>query len=105
MPNSGSDMDLKDLRKDFNISVTSRETSKEIDARIRREDAEAEHLRKKELIILWMVVVLVGFVSFVCVVVMFLPHSSVDNVKWATTLLTTVVAGGVGYMTGKGSRS
>ena len=101
----GTKADLAELAKSSKYSFSSLESPQEIESRIRREDAEAEHQRKKELIILWMVVVLVGFVSFVCVVVMFLPHSSVDNVKWATTLLTTVVAGGVGYMTGKGSRS
>ncbi len=97
--------DLADLAKSSKYSFSSLDSPQEIDARIRREDDEARHQRKKELMILWAIVVVVGLVSFVCVVIMFLNYSSADSVKLATTLLTTIIAGGVGYMTGKGSRS
>ena len=105
MPNPGNNLDLKELRKDYDINLKSRESPSEIDARIRREDAQAEHERKKDLIVLWAVVAIVGCTTFFSIVLTFLPHSSVETVKWATTSLTTILAGGVGYMTGRGSRS
>jgi len=97
--------DLAKSSKKLKFNVSNMETAEEIEARIRRDEKDSDHEQKKELIILWAVVLVVGLVSAVCVVVVFLPHSSPDSVKWATTLLTTVVAGGVGYMTGKGSRT
>lgn len=43
-------------------------------------------------------------VALACVALVLMPGTPAETTKWATTLLTTVVAGGVGYMTGKGSK-
>jgi hypothetical protein len=36
--------------------------------------------------------------------VVFLPGVPPENARWATTLLTTIVSAGLGYMTGKNSK-
>jgi len=47
---------------------------------------------------------IVGAMTLVCVVAVFLPGMPAENSKWATTMLTTIVSAGVGYMTGKNSK-
>ena len=87
------------------FSIGSREHPDELGARLHRERADAEHERHKEMMLLWAVLMTVGVVSVVCVVIIAVSGAPVDNAKWATTVLTTIVSAGVGYMTGKSSKS
>jgi hypothetical protein len=87
------------------FSIASREHPDVRDARLRREQVDADHERRKELVILWAVLITVGVVSVVCIIMIALSGAPVDNAKWATTVLTTIVSAGVGYMTGKSSKS
>jgi hypothetical protein len=87
------------------FSIESREHPDERGARLRREHADAEHERRKDLVLLWAVLITVGVVSVVCVVIIAVSGAPADNAKWATTVLTTIVSAGVGYMTGKSSKS
>lgn len=57
------------------------------------------------MVILWAVLMTVGVVSVVCIIMIVVSGAPVDNAKWATTVLTTIISAGVGYMTGKGSKS
>jgi hypothetical protein len=94
--------DLPTLAKNFTIQT--RDSAEEIKARIQREQDEANHQRYKDKVILWAVIIVVGGASLASLACLFLPGTSPETLKWATTLLTTVVAGGLGYMTGKGSK-
>ena len=89
----------------YRLLFESREHPDEMDARLHRERADAEHERRKDMVILWAVLMTVGVVSIVCVVIISASGTSVDNAKWATTVLTTIVSAGVGSMTGKSSKS
>lgn len=89
----------------YTLSIESREHPDERGARLRREHADAEHERRKDLVLLWAVLITVGVVSVVCVVIIAVSGAPVDNAKWATTVLTTIISAGVGYMTGKSSKS
>jgi hypothetical protein len=88
----------------FKLLIESREAPDERDARLNRERAEAEHERHKEIMILRAVLTTVGIALLVCIVVIVMPGSPPENAKWATTLLTTIVSAGVGYLTGKSSK-
>jgi hypothetical protein len=100
-PNLG---DLRVIVKALRLEAKSRESPREIQARIARESAEAAHQRHKDLLITWAVLITVGVVSAVCIMVVFLPGVPPENARWATTLLTTIVSAGLGYMTGKNSK-
>jgi hypothetical protein len=89
----------------FEFSIGSREHPDELAARLRREEADAEHERRKDLLLLWAVLMTVSVVSVVCIVIIAVSGASVDNAKWATTVLTTIISAGVGYMTGKSSKA
>jgi hypothetical protein len=91
--------------KGYQIQIESRDDPEIIRSRLRREEADAEHQRRNEGLILRAVLIAVGFVSAVCIWVVLMPGRPAESVKWATTLLTTIVSGGLGYMTGKNSKS
>ncbi len=89
----------------YRLSIESREHPDERAARIRREHDDADRQHRKEMAILWWVLATVSVVSVICLGVFLIPGAPAENVRWATTLLTTVVSGGLGYMTGKNSKS
>ena len=71
---------LATLSKSFDLK--SRETPREMESRLGRAELDAQHERKKDLMILWAVILIVCLASLVCVVVIFLPHSSAESVKF-----------------------
>jgi hypothetical protein len=87
------------------IALESREHPDERDARLRREEADAEHQRRIEGLIVRTILVTVSVAAAICFWIVLVPGQSAENAKWATTLLTTIVSGGLGYMTGKNSKS
>lgn len=89
----------------FKVALESREHPDDRGARLRREQDDAEHQRRKEMAILGAVLASVGVVSVVCLWITLRTGQAAENARWATTLLTTVVSGGLGYMTGKNSKS
>ena len=74
------------------------ETTAERSSRLRREEADAAHRRSKEIIVLWAGVIATVVVMAVCIVVVFVPSSPPENARWATTLLTAIVSGVLGYL-------
>jgi hypothetical protein len=78
----------------FKIALESREHPDERGARLRREQDDAEHQRRKEMAILWSVLITVGVVSVIRLGIVLISGQPAENAKWATTLLTTVVSGG-----------
>ena len=89
----------------FLTAANSREHPDERESRLRREKADIEHRRNKEILILWAILITVGVVSVFCLWIVFIPGHPAENVQWATTLLTMIVSGGLGYTTGKNSKS
>jgi hypothetical protein len=80
------------------------ETPAERTSRLRREEADAAHRRSKETVILWGVVIATAVVLIVCIGVVIVPGSPPENAKWATTLLTAIVSGGLGYLLRPGGK-
>jgi hypothetical protein len=103
-PRPRKELKLEDLVKGGHVEARSPEPPQVLESRLRREDADAAHDRYKDKLIAWAVVVVVAVVSAFALVMIALRGTSIETEKWATTILTTVVAGGVGYMTGRGSK-
>jgi hypothetical protein len=73
-------------------------------SRLRREEADAAHRRSQERIILGAVVIATAAVMVVCIGVVIVPGSPPEDAKWATTLLTAIVSGGLGYLLRPGAK-
>lgn len=69
--------------------------------RLEQESADAKHRRWRSTILF--VVTLIGISSVFLIGTQILnnPQATVDDKKWATALVTSIVSGGVGYITGK----
>src|SRR5947209_8046052 len=63
------------------FSIGSREHPDERGARLRREPADAEHERRKEMVLLWAVLTTVGVVAVVCIVIIAVSGAPVENAK------------------------
>jgi hypothetical protein len=99
-------LDLNDLanRKDHQLSIVPREEPAERTARLEIEKANAAHKRRIEfaLHIAAFVVVAVGL--SLCVWAIVKEGSNTEERRWATTLLTAIVTGFVGYVTGRSTK-
>lgn len=73
-------------------------------SRLRREEADAAHRRSKEIIVLRAVLIATAVVTIVCIGVVVVPGSPPVNARWATTLLTAIVSGGLGYVLRSGDK-
>jgi hypothetical protein len=51
------------------------------------------------------ILITVSVTAVICCWIVLVPGQPAENAKWTTTLLTTIVSGGLGYMTGKNSKS
>jgi VIT1/CCC1 family predicted Fe2+/Mn2+ transporter len=88
----------------LNLSLTPTEDPAVRDARLRREEASAAHERRKELA-LYLTTALIIVAAFgICAFVVLSKNFSGELDKWATALLTSIVTGLVGYVTGKASK-
>lgn len=64
---------------------------------------DARHRRRKDLLLLSMALLGMCAIGFFCLWVLMSPTASVDDKKWAQSVLTAIVAGLIGYLTGKGT--
>jgi hypothetical protein len=81
------------------------ETREELKARVARDSQEVAHRVWRDSILFGIVSTGVAIVSLTCLWIVVKPDQTPDQQKWATTLLTTIVSAGVGYLTGKSSKS
>ncbi len=66
---------------------------------------ESAHRVWRDSILFGMITIGVTILSLSCLWIVVRPGQSADQQKWATTLLTTIVSAGVGYLTGKANKS
>ena len=90
--------------KKFDIDLKSPEKPEELQSRLRREEAEDAHRRRISLSVhlFVMAIVVIAFLTSVYLVVAGDPKSGLPDK--AMGLITAIVAAGLGYMTGKGSK-
>ena len=80
------------------------ESPEERDSRLRREEAEDAHKRRISLIVHVFVMALVAIAFVTRVTIVFVRDANTGLPDKAMGIITAIVAGGFGYMTGKGSK-
>jgi hypothetical protein len=74
----------------------------EIRHRLRMEEADAAHRRRKDQVVFWTVVGLVIVTAFTCVwVLAWWDNYGPEDRAWARMQLTTIVSAGVGFVAGR----
>jgi hypothetical protein len=89
--------------RQFEYEVKSRPTLPEVQSRLRIEEAQSAHERRKDLLILMATLIALALVVISCLVVVFQAGPSEDK-KWAMSVIASIVSGGIGYLTGKSSK-
>ena len=85
------------------VEIPPRETSPELQSRLRIEEAKAAHQLWKDKLILVVTLALLVVVAISCLVVAFRPGPSEDK-KWAMSVLASIVSLGVGYLGGRAGK-
>ena len=96
--NAGGQLDLNKLaaERQVNLDIKTAETSEEIQARLVREKADADHQRK----VFWaMFALLIGLSTFA--VLFLLASNDPSDKEWARNLLFAIGGGVAGYITGR----
>ncbi len=91
--------------KKFSATIATREAPQELRARLEREAADQALRRRKDVILFVAVTLGVIAVFLLCVGIVIRSSSSPDDKKWATSILTSIVSGAVGYLFGKSSKT
>jgi hypothetical protein len=65
--------------------------------------ANARFQRWKDLVLFGVAVILTTIVSGICIWIVVAQNFSIDDKKWATSILTLTIGGLLGYLIGKGS--
>jgi hypothetical protein len=99
-------IDLNELasRRGYQLSLVSPEEPAERDVRLKIEEAEAAHRRRKDLALHIAALVVIAVALGLCVWAIVKPGSTAEDVKWAVPLLTAIVTGLVGYVTGRSTK-
>jgi hypothetical protein len=99
-------IDLNDLasKPDHQLSIVPREEPSEREARLEIERANAAHKRRINFALHIAAFVVVGVALCLCVWAIVREVSTAEDKRWATTLLTAIVTGFVGYVTGRSTK-
>jgi hypothetical protein len=81
-----------------------REAPEEREHRLREEEADARLKRWKEKILFISAIAFSAIVSGICIWVALSPSSSSDASAWARNILTLIIGGFVGFLTGKATK-
>ena len=79
-------------------------TPEERISKLKREERESLISSIKDISIAAFALVTVSLFIYICVSIVNNPAASVDDKKWATSLITLMASGVVGYLTGKASK-
>ena len=99
-------IDLNDLanKPDHQLSIVPREEPTERESRLEIERANAAHKRRIDFALHIAAFVVVGVALSLCVWAIVREGSTAEDKRWATTLLTAIVTGFVGYVTGRSTK-
>lgn len=90
--------------QNIKISLATVEDTAERESRLRIAEADALHLRSKELLIYRLTACIISIAVVLCSWIVLNKGLSNDEGKLALALLTSIVTGLVGYVTGKSSK-
>lgn len=97
-------IDLNDLANRHQLSIVPREEPVQRESRIRIEEADAAHRRRKDLLLSGSALVVIGVALCLCVWAVVREGSTASDREWAVPLLTAIVTGLVGYVTGRATK-
>jgi heme A synthase len=99
-------IDLNDLVNNptHQLSIVPREEPVERSARLEIEKADAAHKRQIDFALHIAAFVVVSVALCLCVWAIVRAEATAEDKKWATTLLTAIVTGFVGYVTGRSTK-
>jgi multidrug resistance efflux pump len=99
-------IDLNDLanKPDHQLSIVPREEPAEREARLGIEKANAAQKRRIDFALHIAAFVVVGVALFLCVWAIIKDGSTTEDKRGATMLLTAIVTGFVGYVTGRSTK-
>jgi hypothetical protein len=100
---SFKDLDKISESKNLKVNIATADTPEEIAFKLSREESDAKYHRIKDLILFIAVLLGVSVIVYVCLNTAINNSTTPDDKKWATSILTAIVSGGVGYLTGKRS--
>ncbi|MBL8189187.1 MAG: hypothetical protein JNK38_14360 [Acidobacteria bacterium] len=103
---SNSNLDLNELASSqaVKISIATVENTAERESRLRVEEANAAHQRRKEMLLYSVTIGVVSIVVVLCAWVILRKGLATEDGKLALALLTSIVTGLVGYATGRASK-
>jgi hypothetical protein len=84
--------------------VTKRETQEELNSRLKREERTVWVGLAKEVFLFVIALVSVGLIMFLSLNIILSMTATPDDKKWATSMVTLIMGGVVGYITGKSSK-
>jgi len=90
--------------KEINFEVRTAETKDERESRLRREEAEDAHRRRISLVVLVFVMAMVTIAFLVSSYIAATGDPKSGLTEKAMNVITAIVAAGVGFITGKGSK-
>jgi hypothetical protein len=88
----------------YKLSINTPESPDEIQSRLRRDEREAEHTLRINLIVHVFVIAVVGLAFLASIYIAIFKDPKTGLPDKALGIITAIVAAGVGYMTGKGSK-
>ncbi len=104
MDNDKLDLNKLADRPDHQLSIVPREDPDERAARLRIEEADAVHRRRKDLALHIIAFLVIGVALGLCVWAIARKDATAEDTKWAVPLLTAIVTGFVGYVTGRATK-
>ncbi len=96
-------IDLNQIPEGYKVEIASTETSEERASRLRREEAEAAHQRWKSTGLFVVGLVCALTVGGLCLWAALDQSFPADTRTWASSLVTSMITGIVGYLWGKQS--
>lgn len=97
-------IDLNDLANRHHLSIVPREEPDQRESRIRIEEADAAHRRRKDLLFSISALVIIGGALCLCAWGIVREGSTASDKVWAVPLLTGIVTGFVGFVTGRATK-
>ncbi len=103
MPNENFNLNELAIKQNVKLSLATAEDELEKTSRLRIEEANALHTRQKEWLVYRLTTLILLIVVGLCAWIILRKGLANDEGKLALGLLTSVVTGLVGYVTGKAS--
>jgi hypothetical protein len=97
-------IDLNDLANRHQLSIVPREEPVQRDSRIRIEEADAAHQRRKDLLLTSSALIVISVALCLCVWVIVSEASTAASKERAWPFLTAIVTGLIGYVTGRATK-